>query len=39
MNPEKQLYQFLAICEIHSISEDDVMVMVFLQTLVGISYD
>ena len=39
MFPEKHLDQFINICEIHSIIEDDVMVRVFLQTLVGQAYE
>lgn len=39
MNLEKHLDQFLSICDIHSIIEDDVIVRVFLQTLVGLAYD
>ena len=39
MNLEKHLDQFLAICDIHSMTADDVMVRFFLQTLVGLAYD
>lgn len=39
MCPEKHLNQFISICEIHSIIEDDVMVRVFLQTLVDPTYN
>ena len=39
VNPEKHLDKFLAICDIHSIIEEDVMVIFFLQTLVGLAYD
>ena len=39
MNLENHLNQFLSICDIHSVIEGDVMVRVFLQTLVGPSYD
>ena len=38
MNPENHLDQFLAIYGIHSMIEDDVMVIFFPQTLVGPTY-
>ena len=39
MNREKHSDQFLAIFNIHFVIEDDVMVIFFLQTLVGPTYD
>ena len=39
MNPEKNLDQFLAIWDIHLVTEDDVMVRIFLQTVAGLAYD
>ena len=39
MNPENNLNKFLTICNIHLVLEDDVMVRVFFQTIVGASYD
>ena len=37
--PEKHLDQFINICEIQSIIEDDFMVRVFQQTLDGVAYE
>jgi len=39
MNPNKHLDQFPIICYIHLVTHDDVMVIVFLQTLIGPTYD
>jgi hypothetical protein len=39
MDPKKHMDQFLSICDIHLIEHDDVMVEVFLQTLIGPAYD
>jgi hypothetical protein len=39
MDPKKHMDQFLSICDIHLIEHDDVMVKVFLQTLIGPTYD
>jgi hypothetical protein len=39
MDPKKHMDQFLSICDIHLIEHDDVMVRVFLQTLIGPAYD
>ena len=39
MSPKKHLDRFFTICDIHLILYDDVMVRVFLQTLVGPAYD
>jgi hypothetical protein len=39
MDPKKHLDQFLTICDIHLIEHDDVMVILFLQTLIGPTYD
>jgi hypothetical protein len=39
MDPKKHMDQFLSICDIHLIEHDDVMVRVFLQTLIGPTYD
>jgi len=39
MNPNKHLNHFLTICYIHLVTCDDVMVIVFLQTLIGPTYD
>jgi hypothetical protein len=39
MDPKRHMDQFLTICEIHLIEHDDVMVRVFLQTLIGPTYE
>jgi hypothetical protein len=38
MGPRQHMYQFLSIYDIYLIEHDDVMVIVFLQTLIGPSY-
>jgi hypothetical protein len=38
MDTKRHIDQFLAICDIHLIDHDDVMVRVFLQTLIGSTY-
>jgi hypothetical protein len=39
MDPKNHMDQFLSICDIHLIEHDDVMVRVFLQTLIGPTYE
>jgi hypothetical protein len=39
MNHDKHLDHFLTICDIHGVVHDDVMVRVFMQTLIGPAYD
>jgi hypothetical protein len=39
MDPKRHMDQFLSMCEIHLIEHDDVMVRVFLQMLIGPSYE
>ena len=39
MNTKNHLDQFLATCDIYLLTKDDVMVNVFIQTLVGPTYD
>ena len=39
MCPEKYLDMFLAICDIHLVLEDDIMIIAFLQTIVGQTFD
>jgi hypothetical protein len=39
MDPRRHMDQFLSVCDIHLIEHDDVMVRVFLQTLIGPTYE
>jgi hypothetical protein len=39
MDPKRHMDQFLSVCDIHLIEHDDVMVRVFLQTLIGPTYE
>jgi hypothetical protein len=39
MDPKRHMNQFLSMCEIHLIEHDDVMVRMFLQTLIGLAYE
>jgi hypothetical protein len=39
MDPKNHMDQFIFICDIHLIEHDDVMINVFLQTLIGPAYD
>jgi len=39
VNPNKHLDHFLIICDIHGLVHDVVMVKVFMQTLIGPTYD
>jgi hypothetical protein len=39
MDPKRHMDQFLSVCDIHLIEHDDVMVRVFLQTLIGPAYE
>jgi hypothetical protein len=39
MEPKRHMDQFLYMCEIHLIEHDDVMVRMFLKTLIGPSYE
>jgi len=39
MNPKNHMDRFLSICDIHLIEQNDVMVKVFLETLIGPAYD
>jgi len=38
IDPKIHMNRFLSVCDIHLIEHDDVMVKVFLQTLIGIAY-
>jgi hypothetical protein len=39
VDPKKHMEKFLSICEIHLVEHDDVMVRLFLQTLIGQAYE
>jgi hypothetical protein len=39
MGPRIHMYQFLSVCDIHLIEHDDVMVKVFIQTLICPAYE
>jgi hypothetical protein len=39
MDPKRHMYMFLNMCEIHLVEHDDVMVILFLQTLTILAYE